>query len=103
MRVAVLGVGLIGGSIGLASRKRLGAEVIGFDEDPSTLQRGVELEALDATATSVGEACAEADAVFCAAPVAALTELAREALAASGPESVVTDVGSTKREIVAAL
>jgi prephenate dehydrogenase len=103
MRVAVLGVGLIGGSIGLASRKRLGAEVIGFDEDPSTLQRGVELEALDATATSVGEACAEAEVVFCAAPVAALTELAREALAASGPESVVTDVGSTKREIVAAL
>ena len=52
----------------------------------------------------MAEACEGAEVVFCAAPVAALPRAGRrEALAASGPETVVTDVGSTKREIVAAL
>ena len=46
-------------------------------------------------------ACAGADLVFCAAPVGALPGLAAEALAASGPDAVVTDVGSTKRALVA--
>ncbi|HEX6117768.1 MAG TPA: prephenate dehydrogenase/arogenate dehydrogenase family protein [Solirubrobacterales bacterium] len=103
MKVAVLGVGLIGGSVGLAARRRLEAEVAGFDPEPANLERGLELGALDAAAGSVGEACAGADVVFCAAPVGALPALAAEALAASGPEAVVTDVGSTKRELVAEL
>ena len=51
----------------------------------------------------MAEACEGAEVVFCAAPVAGLPELAAAALAACGPETVVTDVGSTKREIVAAL
>nr|MBA3865946.1 hypothetical protein [Solirubrobacterales bacterium] len=42
-RVAVLGVGLIGGSIGLASRRRLGAEVVGYGHRPATVARAVEL------------------------------------------------------------
>ena len=40
MRIAVLGVGLIGGSIGLAAKRRLGAEVRGFDPDPAARERG---------------------------------------------------------------
>jgi len=103
MRIAVLGVGLIGGSIGLAARKRLDAEVAGFDPDPSTLERALELDALDEGARSIAEACEGAELVFCAAPVSALPDLAREALEAGGEECVVTDVGSTKREIVNAL
>ncbi len=103
MRVAVLGVGLIGGSIGLACRRRLDAEVVGFDSDAATMERGVEVEALDRTATSIAQACEGAEIVFCAAPVSALFGLAALALAASGPDAVVTDVGSTKREIVAQL
>jgi prephenate dehydrogenase len=103
MRIAVLGVGLIGGSIGLAAKERGGCEVVGFDPDPETLERGVELGALDRGAASVADACGLAEAVFCAAPVAALPGLAQEAFRACGPDTVITDVGSTKREIVAAL
>ncbi len=103
MTVAVLGVGLIGGSVGLAARERSGVEVVGFDPDPATLERAVEVGAVDRRSESVAAACAGADTVFCAAPVAALPELARAALEASGPETVVTDVGSTKRDLVAAL
>lgn len=103
MRIAVLGVGLIGGSIGLAARRRLEAEVVGCGRSPERLQRAVELGAIDRAAGSVAEACADADLVFCCAPVAVLPGQAREALAAAGPETVVTDVGSTKGELVAAV
>jgi prephenate dehydrogenase len=102
-KVAVLGVGLIGGSIGLAARRRLDAEVVGFGRSPERLARAVELGALDRGAGSLAEACEGAELVFCAGPVAALAGQAGEALAASGPATVVTDVGSTKGELVAAL
>jgi prephenate dehydrogenase len=103
MRVAVLGVGLIGGSIGLAARRRLAAHVLGFDPEPATLRQALERNALDEAAGSIAEACEGADVVFCAAPVSALPAVAREALARCGESCVVTDVGSTKREIVSAL
>jgi len=103
VRIAVLGVGLIGGSVGLAGRKRLDAEVAGFDPDPGVLERALEAEALDGAAESVAEAVADAEIVFCAAPVSAMPELVNEALRESGPDAVVTDVGSTKRELIAGL
>lgn len=103
MRVAVLGVGLIGGSIGLAARRRLDAEVVGCGRNPARLERAIELGAIDRAAGSVAEACEGADLVFCAGPVAVLPEQAREALAASGPDTVVSDVGSTKGELVKAV
>jgi prephenate dehydrogenase len=102
-KVAVLGVGLVGGSIGLAARRRLGAEVVGYGRTAATIERAVEIGALDHGAGSIAEACAGADLVFCAGPVAALPAQAGEALVACGPETVVSDVGSTKGELVAAL
>ena len=103
MKLAVLGVGLIGGSIGLAARKRLDAEVAGFDADRARLHRAVELGALDRAATSVADAAAGADLVFCAAPVRALPALVVDALAATDGDCVVTDVGSTKRTLIEAV
>jgi prephenate dehydrogenase len=104
MRIAVLGVGLIGGSIGLAARARLeGADVAGFDPDGELLERARELGAIDSAHGSVAEAVSGAELVFCAAPVAALPELAAAALAAAGEETAVTDVGSVKRPAIAAL
>src|SRR5216117_1552342 len=103
MRLAVLGVGLIGGSIGLAARARLDAEVVGFDPDRANLDRGLELGALDRVADSVDAALAGAELAFCAAPVRALPDLVAAAIGAAGPDTTITDVGSTKRELVAGL
>jgi prephenate dehydrogenase len=103
VRIAVLGVGLIGGSIGLAARRRLDAEVVGFDASLQNAERGRELGALDAVAGGVGEAVDGAKIVFCGAPVRALPTLVAEALAESGGDAVVTDVGSTKRELIESL
>src|SRR5260370_29341255 len=103
MRIAVPGVGLIGGSIGLAARARLDAEVAGFDPDRELLDRAKELGAIDAAHDSVASAVEGADLVFCAAPVMALPGLVGEALDAAGDECAGTDVGSVKREVIAAL
>ncbi len=103
MRIAVLGVGLIGGSIGLAAKRRLDGEVAGFDADSANAERGLELGALDRVAGSVREAVEDAEIVFCAAPVGSLPGLVAEALGECDPEAVVTDVGSTKRELIAGL
>ena len=97
MRIAVLGVGLIGGSIGLAARERAGAEVCGYDPDPEVRARALELGAIDAAAEELADAVKGAQAVFAAAPVGALPRVVAGALAAAGPDCVVSDVGSTKR------
>jgi prephenate dehydrogenase len=101
-QIAVVGVGLVGGSIGIAARERLGARVRGFDPGDGVLDAAQERGALDDAAASVADAVAGADVVFVAAPVGALPGLVAAALAAAGPGAVVTDVGSTKRAIVAA-
>jgi prephenate dehydrogenase len=100
VKVAVCGVGLIGGSIGLAARRRLEADVVGFDPAADAVSRAVELGALTSGAGTIAEAVGGADLVFCAAPVGHLPDLVREALDGSGAETVVTDVGSTKQELV---
>ena len=102
MRIAVLGVGLIGGSIGLAARER-GIRVSGYGRSPGRLERAAELGAIDIAATSLDEALADAEACFCCAPVGALPAQIEAALGAAGPDCVVTDAGSVKRTIVEAV
>jgi len=97
LRVAVLGVGLIGGSIGLAARSRAGAEVCGYDPDARVRARALALGALDAEAPDVPSAVSGADVVFAAAPVGALAQTVSLALAHAPASCVVSDVGSTKR------
>jgi prephenate dehydrogenase len=103
LKVAVLGVGLIGGSIGLAARARADAEVCGYDPDERVRAKALALGAIDAQAADVAGAVAGADVVFAAAPVGALGETVRLALAGAGPDCVVSDVGSTKRVLACAL
>ncbi len=102
MRIALLGVGLIGGSIGLAAR-RLGVHVVGYDPDAGALARAVELGAIDEPATDIVGAVADADVVFVATPVGAAADIAHQALDAASPECAVSDVGSTKRQIAHAI
>jgi prephenate dehydrogenase len=100
VKIAVLGVGLIGGSIGMAARSRLDADVAGYDPDPAVADRALELGAIGDASASIAEAVAGAELVFCAAPVAALPGLVAEVLDATGEGTVVTDVGSTKRQLL---
>jgi prephenate dehydrogenase len=102
LKVAVLGIGLIGGSIGFAARLRAGAQVCGYDPDGAASARALALGAIDTQATDLSAAVKDADVVFAAAPVGVLPETVRDALASAGPGCVVSDVGSTKRALSAA-
>ncbi|MHB1539483.1 MAG: prephenate dehydrogenase [Solirubrobacteraceae bacterium] len=103
MRVALLGLGLIGGSIGLAARRVDWVETVGFDPDRGAAARAREIGAVGELAGSVEEAVAGAEVAFAAAPVGALEEVVRAALRAAERGCVVTDVGSTKRSLLDAL
>jgi prephenate dehydrogenase len=100
VRLAIVGVGLIGGSVGLAARERLNAEVRGYDASEQAVGAALARGALDEGCESIAAAVAEADAVFVAVPVAALDAAVGAALSASSDDCVVTDVGSTKRAVV---
>jgi prephenate dehydrogenase len=100
VKIAVLGVGLIGGSIGMAARRRLDADVAGYDPDPEVAGKALELGAIGDAPASIAEAVDGAELVFCAAPVGALPGLVAEALEATGEGTAVTDVGSTKRHLL---
>src|SRR2546429_8717326 len=101
MRVAVLGVGLIGGSVGLAAREQ-GSVVSGWDVDAGVLGAAAERGAVDRVADSAADALDGAEAAFLCAPVGALPELSAEVLAVAAEDCVATDVGSTKRALAAA-
>ncbi len=99
--VAIIGVGLIGGSIGLALRsKQRAGRVIGVGRDVSRLEEARTLGAIDDFATDLAVGVAEADVAVVCTPV---TRIVEDILACSrsGPESIlVTDAGSTKARIV---
>ena len=94
-RAGVVGTGLMGGSIGLALRRR-GWHVSGIDHDPAISQRALVLGAIDAVGVDPA-----AEITFLATPVRAVAAAAREALVATS--GIVTDVGSVKRSIVEAV
>jgi prephenate dehydrogenase len=100
-RIAIIGVGLIGGSIGLAARGRLAASVTGYDTDHSVLDRALQLGAIDHASQDIQTALHGAQAAFIAAPVGALADTVTAALAAAGEDCVISDVGSTKRALAA--
>jgi prephenate dehydrogenase len=99
-RVAVVGTGLIGGSVGLAAQRAGVESVTGFDPDPDALRAALDRGAVDA-ASSLEEAVAGADLTVVAAPVTSLPRSVADVLAAGG-DSTVTDVGSTKGGVVRA-
>jgi prephenate dehydrogenase len=97
-RLALVGLGLIGGSVGLAARERLGAHVVGYDPDPHVRARALERGAVDVAVDDVA-GLGPADVALVAAPVAALAD-GIAAACAHCDGAVVTDVGSTKHALV---
>lgn len=93
-RAAVIGAGLMGGSVALALRG-LGWHVTGSDLDPGRAARGLELGAFDAVGDDP-----DAEITFVCAPVLAVADLAQAALERGG---IVTDIGSVKGPIVRAV
>src|SRR5690349_9167763 len=100
-RISILGVGLLGGSVGMAV-KAGGAkcEVVGYGHRLSTLSRAVEIGAIDRATSDVREAVEGADLILLCTPVGVFESLIMEMGDAVGRAAVVSDVGSTKRSVV---
>jgi prephenate dehydrogenase len=102
-RLAVIGTGLIGASVGLAA-KRAGVErVSGFDPDADALALAAERGAVDEAGERLEDAVADAELAVVAAPVASLPAQVAAVVQASGERCTVTDVGSTKGPVCAAV
>ncbi|MGZ4431035.1 MAG: prephenate dehydrogenase/arogenate dehydrogenase family protein [Gaiellales bacterium] len=102
MRVGIVGLGLIGGSLGLAAAAR-GDRVVAHDADPQAGLTGLERGAAHEVAESIEAALDGADLAFVCGPVAELAGLVAETLRAAPPGCVVSDVGSTKGRVVRAV
>jgi prephenate dehydrogenase len=98
-RLAILGTGLIGASIGLAAKRAGVASVAGYDEDAAMLATAVERGAVDDPAPSLAVALEAAELAVVAVPVAQLAGEVGAVLAAAPESCTVTDVGSTKQAV----
>lgn len=99
-RVAVVGLGLLGGSIGLALSRSAGRwHVVGVDRDEGTVGKAIAAGAVDAGTTDIGQGVHDADLVVFATPVRTVPDLIRTAAPGMKSGAVVTDVGSTKAEL----
>jgi len=102
-RLAVVGVGLLGGSVARAARARgLAREIAGVGRDAGRLGPAVADGTLDHATTDLAGGLRGADLVVLAAPVGAIERLLPAVWQAAGDDAVITDVGSTKAAIVAA-
>ncbi len=100
-RVTIIGVGLIGGSIGLGIKERkLAGEVTGVFRRESTLKKALKRKAVDRGVMIVKDGVRKADLIILATPVHLIPELASDTIKYAKYGAIITDVGSTKSWIV---
>jgi len=100
-KISIIGVGLLGGSIGLASRRRrLAREVAGFVRRRASLKDCERAAAVDYATTDLLAAVSSADLVILCTPLAQMRSLTEQFLPALKPGAIVTDVGSVKADVV---
>ena len=99
-RLAVIGVGLIGGSLARVLREKgeVG-EIVGIGRGAANLQRAVELGVIDRYEHDLRAGVADADVVFIATPVCTIADIVAEIAPVLADGAVVTDGGSVKEEI----
>ena len=103
-RIAIIGMGLLGGSIGLAVREHLpGVTTTGYDADPAARTRAIARQLVDQVCDSSAQAVREADLVVLCVPVGAMGAAAAEFAAALAPHAVISDVGSSKQSVATTL
>ncbi|TVQ41737.1 MAG: prephenate/arogenate dehydrogenase [Gloeocapsa sp. DLM2.Bin57] len=98
MNIGIVGLGLIGGSLGLDLRK-LGFSVLGVSRKEETCKQAVKMGAVDEASLNLS-ILNQAELIFIATPIAAIAPTLHNLLPYLSPETIVTDVGSVKTEIV---
>ena len=100
-KVTIIGVGLIGGSIGMAlKKKRLAKEVIGLCHRRSTINLALRRKAIDKGTLNLKAAIKDADLIILATPIKSIIKLAHQIIKQMNNKCILTDVGSSKFEVV---
>lgn len=100
-KITIIGVGLIGGSIGMAIRKKKLAKVVtGVFRHKSTLRKALKCKAVDSATMDIKEGVKDADLIILASPVYSIPVLAKEVIKHAKDGAIITDVGSTKSWVV---
>lgn len=103
-KVALIGVGLLGGSLGLALKRRgLAQRVVGYVRRPASIQECLDCDAVDEASLDLAQCVAGADLVVLCTPLAQMRPLVRQMLPALRAGTIVTDVGSVKASVVSQL
>ena len=103
-RVAIIGLGLLGGSLGLAIAEHLpDVETTGYDADPAVRRRAAERALVRTVCETAGEAVTGADLVLFCVPVGAMAQAAAGIADHLSPDAIVSDVGSSKQSVMDAL
>jgi arogenate dehydrogenase (NADP+) len=98
MEIGIVGLGLIGGSLGL-DLKALGFRVYGVSRKPETCRRAVELQIADQASPDL-DLLKDTEAIFVCTPLAAIASTLEQLTPFLAPETIITDVGSVKQSIV---
>lgn len=102
-RLAIIGVGLIGGSLARAVRRAgLCEEIVGSGRDVAQLRKAVELGVIDRYDADIASAVRDADMVVIAVPLGAMEQVLRALAGHVRPDTIITDVGSAKASVVIA-
>lgn len=100
-KVTVIGVGLIGGSVGMGiKKKKLAHSVWGVTRHHGSIKKALEVRAIDRGTLNIGEAVKDADLVIIATPVGEIARTIKEVVRTAKDGCILTDVGSTKRKVV---
>lgn len=100
-RITIIGLGLIGGSLGLAVKnKRLAREVVGVSRRQSTVRSALSLGAVDSATFDLAKGVKGADLIILAAPVLTIMDIAKRISRHIEKGAIVIDAGSTKTDIV---
>jgi len=101
-KIVIFGVGLIGGSVALALKKAgSAAQIIGVGRSTESLQSALDLGVIDVACSDIAQAMLNADIVLIAAPVAQTASILTSIKPALAANTVVTDAGSTKSDVLA--
>lgn len=101
MKIGIVGLGLIGGSLGLDLRK-LGHSVLGVSRQDYTCNRAIELGVVDDASVKMN-LLAASDIVFICTPISAIAPMLQALIPHLSPETIITDVGSVKTAVVEAV
>jgi prephenate dehydrogenase len=100
-RLAIIGVGLIGGSLALALKKagKVG-EVVGYSRTKSVREQALSLGIIDRAADNIADAVKDADIIFLAVPMGAMSSVLSDVVPHINTDTIITDGGSAKAQVV---